>query len=162
MYIEFILYFLVVIWCWLFHAVLHQYLEIKDSFLSLAVITTSNKESVKHTVSKRSQRQLHPLWNLLDDKQVVLSTWIICWKFTCRNIPLNFPQNSRLKWEGNFPKPLNLPIHQRIDTKNHWDIFSQLEPFVWPIIALRNFQGNMRETSMRKYPWWFSREKRGK
>ena len=30
---------------------------------------------------------------------------------------LNFFQNSGLKWEGNFPDPVNLPIHQRIDIK---------------------------------------------
>ena len=69
----------------------------------------------------------------------------------------NFSQNSGLKWEGNFPEPVNLSIHQRIDIKTSLGYFFT----TGPLMTLWNFAGNMREISVRKYPWWFSREKRG-
>ena len=31
---------------------------------------------------------------------------------------------SGLKWEGSFPKPVNILIHQRITSNHHWDIFT--------------------------------------
>ena len=78
--------------------------------------------------SKTLALSWYPLWNLLDDKQVVLSTWIICWKLQRNRLeiwkhPLNFSQNCRLKWEGNFLVPVNIPIHQRIGIKTSLGFF---------------------------------------
>ena len=79
-----------------------------------------------------------------------------------QNHPLHFSENSGLKWEGNFPEPVNLSIHQRIDIKT-----SLGYPFTTGTLCMSfydtlHFEGNMREISMWKYPRWFSREKRGK
>ena len=31
---------------------------------------------------------------------------------------------SGLKWEGSFPKPVNILIQQRMTSNHHWDIFT--------------------------------------
>ena len=65
-------------------------------------------------------------------------------------------------WEGSFPELLNFLIHEIWTLNHHWDIFTQLGPFHYTYIAFWNFEGNMRETSMRKYPGGFYRERRWK
>ena len=85
---------------------------------------------------------------------------------SCREPFGNFPAETSTqfppKWEGNFPKPVNLSIHNRSDIKTSLGFFSQLGLFVWLFMTLWNFERNIREISMRKYLWWFSREKREK
>ena len=47
-------------------------------------------------------------------------------------------------------------------SNHHWDIFTQLGPFLCHYIAFLNFEGNIREISMWKYPQGFYRERRWK
>ena len=51
---------------------------------------------------------------------------------------------SELKWEGSFPKPVNILIHQRMTSNCEWDIFTSLEPFLCHYVAFWNFSGKHR------------------
>mgnify|MGYP001801504244 CR=1 FL=1 len=77
--------------------------------------------------------------------------------------PLNFSQNFEMKWEGNFPELVNLSIHQRIDGRTSLGyFFHNWDPLYGLLWHFWNFEGYMREISKQDYPWWFSREKKGK
>ena len=47
-------------------------------------------------------------------------------------------------------------------SNGHWDIVTQLGPFLCRYIAFQIFDGNTREISMGKYPQGFHRERRWK
>ena len=71
--------------------------------------------------------------NSLNDRQRAVSNWKTHGKqqgnradIFMQKHPLNFSQNSALKWEENFPNPVNLLIHQRMTLKHLRDIFTQL------------------------------------
>ena len=68
---------------------------------------------------------------------------------SCREPFGNFPAETSTqfppKWEGNFPKPVNLSIHNRSDIKTSLGFFSQLGLFVWLFMTLWNFERNIRK-----------------
>ena len=90
----------------------------------------------------------------------------------CGNLDCKWNENSRwnsgevfksgLKWEGSFPQPVNILIHQRMTSNHHLDIFTQLGPFLCHYIAFWNFESNTREISTCKYSQGFQRESRRK
>ena len=88
--------------------------------------------------------------NSLDDRQRVVSNWKTCGKqqgnhadISMQKHLLNFYRISALKWEENFPKPVNLLIHRWMTLKHLTDIFTQLWSLLCPCITFQHLKVNL-------------------
>ena len=121
--------------------------------------------TIKQKGTKSLTLSFYPLWNFLDEKQVVLSAWVIC--CNCREpfgyVPAktspHFLPKFRVEMRGKFLrtcKPFNSPKNWHLNITgiffHNWD----------PSYGLLWHFDILREIFMRKYPRWFSREKKGK